>query len=276
MAVETNFTSGTGNSYTIHQTGGEDNLNFTLNYGGYSSFVSFESDLKTGFVSNAPREETMESLMTNILTDRSDYVNGIYQLTSNVYVEMVGDKYYQDAQEANAFLESMTSHNAQVSSPGHNDFGFDITSIMKNMMPIDMEDLQNRLASVTSTPTGLSPLPSIGSLADLPIALKTCLSNQMIIETDTMMKQITTLPKLQLEVMEAQTMQTIAELEEENAGGEGGDILSTISSLASSLFGGSLSPETNHGDSYSINDDIIFDGLTDYINNGGIDAELRI
>ena len=276
MAVETNFTSGTGNSYTIHQTGGEDNLNFTLNYGGYSSFVSFESDLKTGFVSKAPREETMESLMTNVLTDRSDVINGIYQLTSNVYVEMVGDKYYQDAHDANAFLESMNAHNAQTSSPGHNDFGFDLNSIMQKMMPVDMVDLQNRLMSVTSTPSGLSPIPSIGSLADIPIALQTCLANQMMIEYDTMMKQITVLPMLQLEVAEAQTMQAISELEEENTNGEGGDILSTLTSVASSVFGGALSPETNHSDSYCINDDIMFDGLSDYINNGGIQAELRI
>ena len=276
MSVETSFTSGTGNSYTIHQTGGEDNLNFTMKYGGYNSTITFESDLKTGFVSKNPREETMESLMTNVLTDRSDYVNGIYQITSNVCIEMVGDKYYQDSEEANAFVESLNSHNAQVSSPGHNDFGFDLTSIMSNMIPVNMPDLQNRLMSVTATPEGLQPIPSITSLTDLPIALQTCVANQMLIEKETMMKQITTLPLLQMEVTTAQTMQTLSEMEEDCANGDDGGLISKLSGMASSLFTSSLSPETNHTDSYSINDDIVFDGLSDYINNGGIETELRM
>ena len=277
MSIETNFTSGSGNTYTIHQTGGEDNFNFTMTYGGFKSFTSFESDLKNGFVSHVPREETMESLMTNVLTDRSDYVNGIYQVTSNVSVEMVGDKYYQDAQAANDFLDSMVSHNAQISSPGHNDFGFDLQSMLtKSIMPIDMEDIQNRLSSITATPDNLKPTPSIGSITDLPIALQTCLANQMMIEQSTMMAQLTTLPKLTLEMSEAQTAATLAELEEENAEGEGGGILSTLSSMASSVFGGAMSPETSHSDSYCINGDILFDGMSDYINGGGISKELNM
>lgn len=274
MSIATTFASGNGNSYTINQTGGKDNFNFTINYGGYKSSVSYESDLKNGYYSNVPREETCEKLVTNILTDRSDFINGIYQNTANVSVEMVGDKYYQDAEEANAFLESMNAHNAQVSSSGHNDFGFDVSSLTSNVMPIDLKSIVSNLSSVTATPDNLLPVPPADSIWNLPTTLKVSLANQATIEAETLSKQLEMLPKAQMEMGQLQTESALAELSED--GGEDNDVMSSIMSMSSSFFGGGLSPVTQFKDSYGIDGDVMFDGLSDYINNGGIEAELRI
>ena len=274
---ETNtfFTVGSGGSYDISGVGGPNNLNYTLHYGGYNGDVSINSNMKSVFYTANPREKTVLEEASTYSTNRSSYVGGISQETKNLSIEFVGDRYYQDAEAAKAFKKTIAEHEAQLSSPGHNDFGLDLTKMLKNLIPLDLKPIAEAVSSVSATPDDLEPMPPATSLWNLPTVVATAMANQVKIEKATLQQQLTAFADAQIEHADEQNKATVEILkegsEEDNEG-----VFDMLYNTVSSFFGSFITPETKLTGNYCITDDMLFDGLSTYINEGGIQTELNI
>ena len=262
------FNSEENNRVTITASGGEDNQSYTMTYGGYENSFTFTSATKNGSYLGTTKEEVVLEEIRHILTNNSQHIEGIKETVANVVTEMVGDRHYQDADSAQAFVNNMSSHMAQRSSSGHNDAEFDLMSMI---MPIDLNDLANKVSSVVEFPDDLEPMPSADSIWNLPKAVKTATSNQIKIEAATLQKQLSLITSAQSEMCDEQNKATAEEME------KSGD--SASADMVKTLVGGltgTVTPETKPKDSYNINDDMIYAGMQDWVENGGIDIEKNI
>lgn len=270
--TNTTFTTGTGNTVNVSGVGGPYNLNYTMNYGGFNGTVSIDSNMKNVFYASTPREVTVLEEASNYLTNKSQVIGGLYQNTANLAIEFVGDRYYQDAEASKAFKDIMAQHEAQLLSPGHNDFGIDVAKILKNVIPLDLKPIADAVSSVSATPDDLKPLPPATSIWNLAEAIAIATENQVKIEKATLEQQLKAIADAQIEHAEAQNDATMEEMKED---GEEG-VLEMLSNGLTSLFGSYITPETKHSDSYSITDDILYDGLSPYFEEGGLETERNI
>lgn len=273
--ANTFFTVGSGGSYDISGIGGANNLNYTLHYGGYNGDVSINSNMKSVFYTANPREKTVLEEAATYLTNKSSYVGGISQETKNLSIEFVGDRYYQDAEAAKAFKKSISEHEAQLSSPGHNDFGLDLTKMLKNLIPLDLKPIAEAVSSVSATPDDLEPMPPATSLWNLPTAIATATVNQVKIEKATLQQQLTAFANAQIEHADEQNKATVETLREGSEEDDDG-FFDMLYNGVSSFFGSFITPETKLTDNYCITDDMLYDGLSTYINEGGIQTELNV
>lgn len=262
------FNSDENNRITITASGGEDNQSYTMTYGGFENTFTFASATKTGTYTGTPREEVDLEKISHVLTNKSSHIEGINEVVSNVSIEMVGDRYYQDAEAAQSFVDNMSSHIAQRSSPGNNDSDFDLMSML---MPINMTDIANKISSVVEFPSNLMPMPNADSIWNLPLAMEAAAVNQAMIEAASIQKQLSMVASAQMEMCDIQNMETVKEMEEDGAS----DIVDSIMSLFGGLSG-VITPETKAQDSYSLNDDMIYAGMQDWVESGGIDIERNI
>ena len=270
--ANTTFTVGSGGSYDITGTGGPNNLNYTLHYGGYNGDVSIESNMKSVFYTSNPREKTVLEEAATYLTNKSSYVGGICQETKNLYIEFIGDRYYQDAEAAKASKKMLAEHEAQLSSQGHNDFGLDLTKLLKHILPLNLKPIADAVASVSATPDDLEPMPPATSLWNLPNAIATATVNQVKIEKSCLQQQLEAFASAQVEHADEQNKATIEALKEGSEEDDDGFFDMLGKALASS-FGSFLTPETKLTDNYCITDDMMFDSLRPYIEEGGIQTE---
>ena len=268
MAADFTYNTNDNNKVSITGTGGEDNLNFTMSYGGYEDTYTYTSDIKNGSYTGTIKEDICLGNTQHILTNSSKHVEGIDEKVANVSVLMVGDRYYQDAESAKAFVENISAYSALKSSPGHNDHAFDLS----DLIPINFTDIANRVASVTATPDDLEAMPPADTIYNLPKAIAIATENQIKIEMETVTKQLKMLPLAQLESNDVQNEETVKELREDE---EDEGIISQILGFLGSLMG-SFTPETKPKDSYSITDDMLYSGLEDWIEHGGINIERKI
>lgn len=268
MIRDVTYTSGPGGRVTVTGTGGEDNTSFTYTSGGFDDGVNYDSNMKNGQYWGTMREEKGLARTSHILTNDSKRVEGIYENMSNVKIEWVGDRYYQDSESAHAYINNIAPHMAQRASSGKNEGDLDINKLISRMMPIDMKGLANRLSSITATPTDLEPMPPADTIWNLPKAIAIATSNQVKIDEATLSKVVSTIPLAQAEESAAQNNITLQCYEE---AGET-ELVSALTPILTSSFGSSLTP-VEPEDSYGLTDDMLWAGLESWANEGGIQLE---